>query len=183
MPESSAPYPIGSYGSVSDDPLGPFVGLAVSYQGIDGGSSEFLPGVPPDRNAYLAYRFRLDFSAPVVIDGIVMTGWGDNRPGQSQMRLLDASQQVLSTEPLTGLNVPDTWVLHGNGTVGTPFFYDEFDGSGVVRFRSDLTGNFDPVPEPAVVLLIGAGLGVIVLRRWWVARRQPASTPSEAAKP
>ena len=109
--------------------------MSVSYLGINGGSSEYLPRLSDsDRDAFLVYRFRLDFSNPVRIDSITVTGWGDTRPAQSQMRLLDASMNVLSTEPLIGDNVFSTWVLTGNGATGTTFFYDEFDGSGVVRF-------------------------------------------------
>jgi hypothetical protein len=169
MPESSPPYPSGTYGSNSDDPLGPTGGLTVSYLGFgNGGSSEFLPRLfPADRDAFLVYRFRLNFDGPVVIDSIVMTGWGDNRPGPSQMRLLDSSMLVLSTEPLTGINQPSTWVLSGNGATGTTFFYDEFDGSGVVRVRDNLTVNYESVPEPSQAILTALTLaGLCAVSLW-----------------
>src|ERR1017187_11017857 len=70
MPESSPPYPSGTYGSNSDDPLGPTGGLTVSYLGFgNGGSSEVLPRrVPPARDALLLTHVCLKVDGHGVLD-------------------------------------------------------------------------------------------------------------------
>jgi hypothetical protein len=160
MPESSPPYPSGTNGSNSSDPLGPTIGLDVAYRGSGhGGSQETLNG------AYLVYRFLLQFDTLVAINNIQMTGWGDNNSGggNAVMRLLDSNKDVLSTAPLTGWNVPGTWTLDGGGAVGESFYYDEFDYSSVARIRSDLVVNYTVVPEPSSAMICALGLSLILL--------------------
>jgi hypothetical protein len=113
----------------------------------------------------------LDFSEPVVIDSISMSGWGDhtgrnNDLQNAVMRLLDFSEQVIATNPLTGFNVFGTWTLNGSATSGTTFFYDEFDYSGVVRYRSQLSVDYSTVPEPSTLFFLATGLAGIGLAAW-----------------
>jgi hypothetical protein len=144
LPGSSTTWEHDPYfGALSNNPWDIFSGAtSVAFIGFQhpGGSHHTLSG------AHLVYRWRLSFDVPVQVTAITMTGFGDNS-GNSQMRLLDSSHNVIGAQALTGTgNTPTTTVLSPTATAtGQVFYYEEYDSSTDDRYRSFLGATFQPV--------------------------------------
>jgi hypothetical protein len=170
-PESSATFPANTsilvfpsmftVTSQTADPLGPFSGESVSFEGFaqPGGSQELLPG---STTQFLIYRFELMFNQPVDISSIAVTGVAFN---DDVLRLLDSNRNVLDSVTSFAGNNFATLTLNTPGVTGRTFFLDEFDLSSFFRYRSDIVVNATAVPEPATLWMLLGVIALIVLMR------------------
>jgi tRNA A-37 threonylcarbamoyl transferase component Bud32 len=142
--EGSGAYPartdFDGFTSDSAIPADVFRGRPVLFKGyLYGGSQEQRAGGA----AFLVYRFRLTFPAPVRIVAISVRGAGDFRE-DSQIRLLDGQGQVQAAVTTRGFKTVTTTSLRPPNATGSTFVFEEYDHSGRYRYRS----RIDVVAEP-----------------------------------
>ena len=114
--------------SMTADPLGPFTGQSVHFEGIN------------RQGVRQVFRYRLDFIQAVALDSIVLEGraWLE-----SEIRLLDEQQNIITTfHSLPGGNSFQRHVLDVSGIAGKTFFLDEENGATIWRYRSLIEINF-----------------------------------------
>ncbi len=155
LDESSLTYDAGSnfggFVAMTDDGLGPFSGTPVQFQGTDsGGSSEMLG------QASLVYRYRIEFADSTQLESVSVAGQAFNGP-DSVLRLLDESMDVIAQLDTHGGNTRRVHTLDLDSVVGTVFFIDEFDTSGIWRYREAISIN-GSLPLP-----LGNGAGVEIV--------------------
>ncbi|MBM4109619.1 MAG: hypothetical protein FJ255_12570 [Phycisphaerae bacterium] len=124
---------MGGYVSLTGDPTGPFIGQGVHFMG---GGSEL-------RGAPLIYRYAVDFPQCVRVSSVVVEGaafWG---PG-NELRLLDEALRPVASMTTFGGNSFTVLTLNVPNTAGRRFYLEEYDTSGVWRWRSRITFNAVP---------------------------------------
>ena len=147
--DSSDTYPVGTdwdgLVSTSDDPIAPFSEQGVHFKGWASGGSAEKRG-----EAYLVYRFRIEFPEEVQLDCITVGGAGDQSV-DAVLRLLDENMNELVVQPTFGFNTYGLHFLQANGATGTVFYLDEFDNSTTWCFRdrivfecAELTPKLNP---------------------------------------
>ena len=94
--------------------------------------------------AFLVYRFKLTFPAPVRIVTVSVQGAGDYRD-DSQIRLLDGQGQVLAAKATRGLKAVTTTSLRPANATGSTFVLEEYDHSGRYRYRSRIEVTAHPI--------------------------------------
>jgi len=114
------------YTSMTDDPLGPFVGESVHFLGNGVGGVQQV------------YRYRLDYDRGVTLDSIVVEGVAWNN---SIISLLDEQSNVLVTKDVAGDNRFESHVLDASGITGRTFFLEELNGDSNWRYRSNIEIN------------------------------------------
>lgn len=140
---ASATQPAGSthvgsdatYTSMTDQPLGPFFGESVHFNGTD------LGGVPQ------TYRYRLSFNTEVELQSIVVEGaawWPD-----TTISLQDVASNEILAISVTGFNNFRSHVLDTSGITGQTFFLVEVNQDLHWRYRSrisvTLAGDVIPI--------------------------------------
>jgi hypothetical protein len=124
----------------------------------------------------------LDLTGTATLDGVTYTGVGGlDSAAQAGLRfrtspatlpsVLNPPSQITAPFRLDLLFTPDGQVNHSLFGTGTAtIFLDEDLGFGVpswrvTRVRAELSSSEAPVPEPATLLLVGAGLGWVIRKR------------------
>lgn len=126
-PESSQPWQGDPYfGASGQNATDPLHGEAIDFIGYKhpGGSQEMVG------SAHLVARYRVDFSEPVDVLALSITGFGDFS-GASVMRILNAQKVPLVTQSLNGnnLNSVNTITVKAGLARGSTFFVDLADSS------------------------------------------------------
>ena len=137
--------------SDSEDPIAPFRNQSVHFLGhADGGSDETIG------DAFLAYRFRLEFDDPVRIQSISIREWGDHAAG-SLLRLLDQDMNEIASIATEAPNQAlRTHTLDARDATGRIFFMDGVDFSANTRYVENITIDYIPEPATTSLLLLGA---------------------------
>jgi len=127
--------------SVADDPCELLAACAapVLFCGVERGGRTLI------------YRFRLEFSRPVVIDRVDLVGAGFHPlpgGGASRVRLLDGRRREIACFDTEGEDryaiISLTPPLH---VPGTTFYLEEYDGSPTWRYRERIVLKFS-TPRP-----------------------------------
>jgi hypothetical protein len=171
-PATSPAWPVGSSfesGEVSQttDPLGPFSGIPIEFQGwASGGSQVSLDGNPCSySDPCLVFLYDLNFSTQTLINSVSFTGDAFN---DATFQLLDSGNNVIDSLSVNSGNVGQgvTYTMETPGASGTSFALALYDTSSVWTFISDISVN--TTPEPATYSMVLASLGVIA----WIQRRR-----------
>ena len=121
--------------SDSDDPLAPWSGVSILFQGTDN-----CPGRDMIGSASLIYRYRLEFEKVTKLTSITVSGaafWGPN----NVLRVLDENRNVVGNVYTFGGNTIQTQVVTLQDVEGKIFFVEEFDTSSAWRFRQRIVVN------------------------------------------
>jgi hypothetical protein len=171
-PSTSPAWPVGTSfepGEVSQttDPLGPFSGTSIQFEGFDfGGSPVSLNGLPCSfTNACLVFNYDLNSGTPAALNSIVFTGDAFN--GATFELLNSTGTTVLDSLSVSSGNVGHvvTYSFDTAGIVGTSFDLELFDTSSTWTYVSDIQINSTPEPQECLLLVIGLGLIVWVSHR------------------
>jgi hypothetical protein len=142
LPETAGVLPTGTdkAGKVSatEDPVGPFHGVPVHFQGIWTSPRQEQIG-----DSSLIYRYRIEFYETVRIGTIIVCGTSFNG-ADAAIRLLDEHRRVVA-ERKTGKPLP-FHTLNARGVVGRCFYLEEFDGSTKWRYRERIVLDYAAVP-------------------------------------
>jgi hypothetical protein len=153
-----ATYTDKAYDATSADPLAPFNGQSVTFEGYQTGGS----GVELS-NAFLRFEYEIVYSSPVTLKGLVITEAGDFR-ADSVLELLDYNENVIASEPLSAstVNVLNSFAFPLASVEGSKFFLEQFDRSTTWTYVQNIT----LLPEPSLIgLLVVGACGVLGNRR------------------
>ncbi len=151
---ASATYPAGTttnsnddqetFVSMTDDPLGPFSGQSVMFEGSG--------GVGGDIQVYL---YRLDFDQEVTLDSITVEGaaWVGGSDFPNTLRLLDANSVEIASKivdvPAGERNDFKSIDFDLTGITGSTLFLEEVNNICCWRYRSNIEINLAVDTSPA----------------------------------
>lgn len=148
---------IGGFISESKNPLDPWSGQSVHFQGQDLGDPNGCHATEVFGEASLIYRYKLDFGVVTPLTSIAVSGAAFNGP-DSILRVLDENGEIAKSSTFGGNSFLTNYVTL-QGVEGQTFYIEEYDTSGSWRYRQNIAVN-GPAPlgnrGPGVSICCGA---------------------------